>query len=142
MPAPRSRLASVLVALTLGCIAQAPAQGPVARPSITIVAPRCAGASSCVLGHVSAALDASPIAKAAVFVQREAEAGDDGEVATGEPPAPIQTLTDEQGVFTLIDPTPGRYRVVVIKEGAKIEASGLELGRPGTTILPIRLTLD
>lgn len=139
MPAPRSRLASVLVALTLGCIAQAPAQGPVARPSITIVAPRCAGASSCVLGHVSAALDASPIAKAAVFVQREDVTG---EVATGEPPAPIQTLTDEQGVFTLIDPTPGRYRVVVIKEGAKIEASGLELGRPGTTILPIRLTLD
>lgn len=137
MPAPRSRLASVLVALTLGCIAQAPAQGPVARPSITIVAPRCAGASSCVLGHVSAALDASPIAKAAVFVQREDVTGEDG-----EPIAPIQTLTDEQGVFTLIDPTPGRYRVVVIKEGAKIEASGLELGRPGTTILPIRLTLD
>jgi hypothetical protein len=127
---PLARLVSPL-ALVLGCVAGPTAQGPVLRPSITIVSARCAGASSCVLGHVSTSLDAGPIAKAAVFVQRE-----------GEALSAIQTLTDEQGVFTLIDPPPGRYRIVVIKDGAKVEAVGLELGRPGTTLIPIRLALE
>lgn len=127
---PLARHATPL-ALVLGCAVGPAAQGPVLRPSISVVSARCPGASSCVLGHVSASLDAGPIAKAAVFLQRE-----------GEALAGIQTLTDEQGVFTLIDPPPGRYRVVVIKDGAKVEASGLELGRPGTTLIPIRLMLE
>lgn len=122
-------LASSLLA---GCVAGAPVR-PVVRESITILSPRCVGVHSCVLGHVTTALDATPIAQAAVFLLRE---GGDGSQE------PIQTLTDEQGVFTVIDPPPGSYRVEVFKEAAKVEVAGLELGRAGTTMVPVRLVVD
>jgi hypothetical protein len=118
--------------LLAGCANQAPVR-PAARQSIAIVSPRCVGVHSCVLGHVTTALDATPIARAAVFLVRE---GDDGSSE------PIQTLTDEQGVFTVIDPPPGSYRVEVFKEAAKVEIAGLELGHAGTTMVPVRLVLD
>ena len=114
-----------------GCVVHVP-ERPVGRESISIVSPRCAGARSCVLGHVTTTLDAAPIAQAAVFLLPEGEASQ---------PA-IQTLTDEQGVFTIIDPPPGSYRVEVFKEAAKVELAGLELGRAGTTMIPVRLALD
>jgi hypothetical protein len=112
-----------------GCLARAPAR-PIVRESILIVSPRCVGVHSCVLGHVTTAHDATPIARAAVFLLRE---GSD---------EPIQTLTDEQGVFTVIDPPPGSYRVEVFKEAAKVELAGLELGKAGTTMVPVRLVLE
>ncbi|MFV8752722.1 carboxypeptidase-like regulatory domain-containing protein [Nannocystaceae bacterium ST9] len=121
----------VLASLTSACVVgPAAPQRPVARESIAIVTPRCAGAHSCVLGHVTTALDATPIADAAVFLLREG-----AEI-------PLQTLTDEQGVFTVVDPPPGRYRLEVFKEAAKVELAGLELGRAGTTMVPVRLELD
>lgn len=115
-----------------GCAVQGPSR-PIVRENIAIVSPRCVGVHSCVLGHVTTALDAAPIARAAVFLRREGGEGSD---------KPIQTLTDEQGVFTVIDPPPGSYRVEVFKEGAKVELAGLELGQAGTTMVPIRLVLD
>jgi hypothetical protein len=121
-------LASSLIG---GCLARAPAR-PVVRDSIAILSPRCVGVHSCVLGHVTTALDAAPVARAAVFLVREGEGSSE----------PIQTLTDEQGVFTVIDPPPGSYRVEVFKEAAKVEIAGLELGLAGTTMVPVRLVLD
>ncbi len=43
-------------------------------------------------------------------------------------------------MFTVLDPPPGRYRIEVFKEAAKVELAGLELGRAGTTLVPVRLT--
>jgi hypothetical protein len=123
----------LLASFTLAaCAVQGPPR-PLVRDNIAIVSPRCVGVHSCVLGHVTTALDAAPIARAAVFLRREG-----GEEAD----KPIQTLTDEQGVFTVIDPPPGSYRVEVFKEAAKVELVGLELGQAGTTMVPVRLALE
>ncbi len=72
MPTPTPTLL-VVASLTLaGCLTQTRVPDrPVARESISIVSPRCVGARSCVLGHVTTVLDAAPIAKAAVFLTRE-----------------------------------------------------------------------
>jgi hypothetical protein len=127
-----SALLLLAMSLSAGCVTPTPAR-PAVRNSVAILSPRCVGVQSCVLGHVTTALDAAPIARAAVFLVRE-----DGE-GTHEP---IQTLTDEQGVFTVIDPPPGSYRVEVFKEAAKVEVVGLELGHAGTTMVPVRLAVD
>jgi hypothetical protein len=131
-PRPGRALLLLASSLVAACVARPPPR-PVVRDSIAILSPRCVGVHSCVLGHVTTALDATPIARAAVFLVRE---GDDGSSE------PIQTLTDEQGVFTVIDPPPGSYRVEVFKEAAKVEIAGLELGHAGTTMVPVRLVLD
>jgi hypothetical protein len=125
---------AVLAALTLsGCASS----GPVVQPhdTISIVSPRCAGVRSCVVGHVTAAGTAAPVAEAAVFLEREPERGEDE-------PIRILALTDEQGVFVVDDPPPGSYRLAVYKDDSSVEVAGLELGRDGTTVLPVRLAIE
>lgn len=125
---------AVLAALTFtGCTAGSRA-APV-RPqhdTISILSPRCVGVRSCVLGHVTAAGTAAPVAEAAVFLEREREQHE-------AEPIRIVALTDEQGVFVVDDPPPGRYRLAVYKGEGSVEVAGLELGRDGTTVLPVRL---
>lgn len=84
------------------------------------------------LGHVTASDTAAPVAEAAVFLERESDP------AEGEP-IRILTLTDEQGVFVVDDPPPGSYRIAIYKGASSVEVAGLELGRDGTTVLPVRL---
>ena len=108
---------------------------PPQRDTVSIVSPRCEGVRSCVLGHVTAAGTATPIAEAAVFLEREPEA-DELE------PIRILALTDAQGVFEVDDPPPGSYRLAIYKDDSSIEVAGIELGRAGTTILPVRLRAD
>jgi hypothetical protein len=131
-----ARRSPLILAVALGCVAseRAPVE-PSARDSISILSPRCAGLRSCVLGHVTVSGTAAPVAEAAVFLERELDS-DDGE------PVRILALTDEQGVFTVGDPPPGSYRIAVYKEDSSVEVSGMELGREGTTMLPIRLAIQ
>ncbi len=98
--------------------------------------PRCVEVRSCLLGQVVAAETSTPLARAAVFLVREGEAGDEAEDAQT---LRIVRLTDEQGVFTVIDAPAGRYSVSVFKDARRISASGIELGNPGTLVVPIRL---
>lgn len=100
---------------------------------ITMVTPRCVEVRSCLLGQVVAAETSTPLARAAVFLEREPE-GTDADV-----PLQIVRTTDEQGVFTVADAPAGRYSVSVYKGARRISASGLELGGPGTLMIPIRL---
>jgi hypothetical protein len=105
---------------------------PVIRDSITPITPRCAGVQSCLLGRVIAAETAAPLARAAVFLERiEAEP---------EPsPVRITKLTDDQGVFEVIDAPPGHYRLAVYKDERRHEITGVRLGDDGTTMIPVRL---
>ena len=123
--------------LLLGCAASGCAitviEAQPAHDTISILSPRCAGLSSCVLGHVTAAGTAAPVAEAAVFLERDLEQGEDE-------PVRFLSLTDEQGVFIIDEPPPGSYRIAVYKGDASVEVIGMELGRAGTTILPVRLT--
>lgn len=135
---PFARLLGPLIALA-GLASTACATGETAtneasapRDLISILSPRCAGVESCVLGHVTTTRNAVPVARAAVFLERELQPGEDE-------PVRIQTLTDEQGVFTIDDPPPGSYRIAVYKEASSVEVVGMELGRAGTTMLPVRL---
>ncbi len=105
------------------------------RASVTMLSPRCAGVRSCLVGHVTGSGSSAPVAKAAVFLEREPEDGDD----PGAEPLRILALTDEQGVFVVEQPPPGSYRLAVYKDDSSVEVAGLELGREGTTLLPIRL---
>ncbi|HLT38284.1 MAG TPA: carboxypeptidase-like regulatory domain-containing protein [Enhygromyxa sp.] len=126
------RLTLVLLAAAVGCVG---GRSPSPRPqhdTISILSPRCAGVRSCVLGHVTASDTAAPVAEAAVFLERESDP------AEGEP-IRILTLTDEQGVFVVDDPPPGSYRIAIYKGASSVEVAGLELGRDGTTVLPVRL---
>jgi hypothetical protein len=128
---------AVLAALTFaGCTVgdRAAATRP-QRDTISILSPRCAAVRSCVLGHVTASGTAAPVAEAAVFLEREPEAGE-------AEPIRILTLTDEQGVFVVDDPPPGSYRLAVYKGDSSVEVAGLELGRDGTTVLPVRLGVE
>jgi hypothetical protein len=120
--------------LTLGCAA-GPARPPQRQDTIAILSPRCAGLSSCLIGHVTTVAAAAPIAQAAVFLIRELEAGE---------PEPVRffALTDEQGVFVVEQPPPGRYRISVYKDDRSVEVTGMLLGAPGTTVLPVRLGSD
>ena len=72
------------------------------------------------------------IGHAAVFIEREGE-GD---------PVVLLTKTDAQGVFTIAEPPPGSYRIAVYKDASSIEIVGMDLGDPGTTVLPVRLALE
>lgn len=71
--------------------------------------------------------------RAAVFLEREADDAIDGK------PVRILTLTDDQGVFTVVDAPQGRYRLAVYKDARRLEARGLQLGSPGTIMIPVRL---
>lgn len=128
---------AVLAALTFsGCAAGDRATSMRAQhDTISILSPRCAGVRSCVVGHVTASGTAAPVAEAAVFLEREPEQGE-------AEPIRILALTDEQGVFVVDDPPPGSYRLAVYKGDSSVEVAGLELGRDGTTVLPVRLALE
>ncbi|NVB39010.1 carboxypeptidase regulatory-like domain-containing protein [Pseudenhygromyxa sp. WMMC2535] len=133
---PGLRCLAGLIALSgLGCVGAGPTFAPVARDTIVILSPRCAGVSSCVLGHVTSAEGGAPVAQASVFLEREGEQDGAGGIR-------IMTLTDEQGVFTVADPPPGSYRVAIYKQAGSVEVVGIELGRAGTTVLPIRLAVE
>jgi hypothetical protein len=135
MPAPRPFVV-VLLSTALGCVASERIPTTAApRDTISILSPRCAGVRSCVLGHVTASGTAVPVAEAAVFLEREPQAGE-------VEPIRILALTDEQGVFVVDDPPPGQYRLAVYKDDSSVEVAGLELGREGTTMLPVRLGVD
>ncbi len=100
---------------------------------VTMVSPRCVEVRSCLLGQVVAAETSTPLARAAVFLEREPEG------TAADAPLQIVRTTDEQGVFTVADAPAGRYSVSVYKGARTISASGLELGGPGTLMVPIRL---
>lgn len=109
-------------------------QAPIhALGGVTMVTPRCVEVRSCLLGQVVEAETSTPLARAAVFLEREPEG-----TAAGAPLQIVRT-TDEQGVFTVADAPAGRYSVSVYKGARHISASGLELGGPGTLMVPIRL---
>lgn len=103
---------------------------------VTIVRPRCVEVRSCLLGQVVEAETATPLARAAVFLVKEREPGAS---AASDDALRIVRLTDDQGVFTVADAPAGRYSVSVYKNARRISASGLELGSPGTLVVPIRL---
>lgn len=100
------------------------------RGGVTFVQPRCAAASSCLLGQVVAAETATPLSNATVFLERE-DGGDDA--------VKITTLTDDQGVFAVENAPEGRYRLSVFKRERRLEVHGLSLGEPGTVMVPVRL---
>jgi hypothetical protein len=117
-----------------GCISVArPPVPPAALGGVVLVSPRCAGVSSCLLGQVVAAESARPMARAAVFLQREDAGADRSESVR------IMTLTDDQGVFTVEDAPVGKYRLAVYKDARSLEVRGLSLGARGTTMVPVRL---
>lgn len=106
---------------------------PARAGGVTFIRPRCAGVESCLLGQVVAAESATPLSRAAVFLEREQD--------DAEQPIRILTLTDDQGVFTIADAPKGRYRLAVYKDARHVEARGLKLGAPGTTVVPVRMPL-
>ncbi|MCA9706713.1 MAG: carboxypeptidase regulatory-like domain-containing protein [Myxococcales bacterium] len=111
---------------------------PVQRGGVTFVRARCAQTSSCLLGQVVAAETATPLSRATVFLEREADP--QGEAPSeGPEPVEITTLTDDQGVFAIEEPPAGRYRLQVFKRERRLEVRGLALGEPGTTMVPVRL---
>lgn len=127
-------LLAVLVGTATGCLASAPRApivDPARRGGVTFVQARCASVTSCLLGQVTAADTAAPMARAAVFLEREP--------GQGETPVRIVTVTDDQGVFAVEDAPAGHYRLAVYKEERRLEVRGLELGLPGTTMVPVRL---
>lgn len=128
---------AVLAALTFsGCtVGNRAAPRPAQHDTVSILSPRCAGVRSCVLGHVTRSGTAAPVAEAAVFLERELEQGE-------SEPIRILALTDEQGVFVVDDPPPGSYRLAVYKGDSSVEVAGLELGRNGTTVLPVQLAVE
>lgn len=125
--------------LFVGCSNQpvAATTSPSSAGGVTFIRPRCAEVRSCLLGQVVAAESATPLSRAAIFLEREVERGEvrDGDVR----PLRIVTMTDDQGVFTVVDAPEGRYRIAVYKDARRLEARGLELGAPGTTVVPVRL---
>jgi hypothetical protein len=131
----RTPVPLLLAVLLLGsaCRAPAPVSPPVGaanRGGVTFVRARCANSSSCLLGQVVTAETAAPLAHATVFLEREEGEGDAVE---------ITTLTDDQGVFAVVEPPAGRYRLQVFKRERRLEVHGLALGEPGTTMVPVRL---
>jgi hypothetical protein len=103
---------------------------PVTKGGVTFIAPRCAEVRSCLVGQVTAADTSAPLSRAAVFLERDDRDG---------PGVRILTLTDDQGVFTVVDAPTGRYRLAIYKDARRLEARGLKLGEPGTTLVPVRL---
>jgi hypothetical protein len=132
----RSLAIACLLGLVIGpgCISVAkPPVPPAALGGVVLVSPRCAGVRSCLLGQVVAAESARPMARAAVFLERE-------DAGKSEPKNErIMRLTDEQGVFTVEDAPVGRYRLAVYKDARSLEVRGLSLGARGTTMVPVRL---
>jgi hypothetical protein len=133
----RMAVLGAVLGLATACtgLAGAQAQGAsLGRVGVTSLRPQCEGVQSCLLGHVVTARTARPLSSAAVFLEQEDAVG---------PSAPrFVRLTDEQGVFTVVDLPPGRYRVAVYKDSGHEEVRGLELGAPGTTLLAVRVPIQ
>jgi hypothetical protein len=100
---------------------------------VEFIGPRCPEVRSCLVGQVVAAETATPLPRAAVFLERETD-------ASAATPVRILTLTDDQGVFTVADAPLGTYRLAIYKDARRIERHGLKLGAPGTTLVPVRLS--
>src|SRR5690606_9805550 len=66
------------------------------RGGVTFIRARCPEVRSCLLGQVVAAETSAPMARAAIFLEREADDSIDAN------PVRILTLTDDQGVFTVV----------------------------------------
>jgi hypothetical protein len=109
---------------------------PPTRDKVTWLAPRCAGVQSCLYGRVTASESAAPLARAAVFLQQQPASGHDAIPGEG---IRLQALTDEEGVFTVENPPPGRYRIAVFKGARSAELKGVELGGEGTTLVPVSM---
>ncbi len=130
---------SLAAVLSMGaCRPTMPSMQPPVRTlgGVTIVTPRCVEVRSCLLGQVVEAETSAPLARAAVFLVREGQGSGQTEDAEA---LRIVRMTDEQGVFTVADAPAGRYSVSVYKDARRISASGIELGNPGTLVVPIRL---
>jgi hypothetical protein len=130
--------ALLLAALGAGCAPAAATAVPDTRTAagvggVTFISPRCPAAASCLLGQVIAAESANPLVKAAVFLEREEQDSEDGT------PIRFLRLTDDQGVFTVVDAPAGRYRIAIYADERKLGANGLVLGAPGTTVVPVRM---
>jgi hypothetical protein len=127
----------LLAAVCAGCApTAATAPGTLSAAGVggvTFISPRCPAAASCLLGQVIAAESANPMVKAAVFLEREEQDSLDGK------PVRFLRLTDDQGVFTVVDAPAGRYRLAIYAEERKLGATGLVLGAPGTTVVPVRM---
>jgi hypothetical protein len=132
---------AVFAALATGCVS-AGSMPETVLPSrlggVTFIGPRCADVRSCLVGQVVAAETATPLPRAAVFLERQE--GSTAAPSTGTRPIRIVTLTDDQGVFTVADAPAGTYRLAVYKDARRIERRGLELGAPGTMLVPVRLS--
>lgn len=100
---------------------------------VTFISPRCPAAHSCLLGQVIAAETANPLVNAAVFLELEEQDRAEGK------PVRFLRLTDDQGVFTVVDAPAGRYRLAIYADERKLGANGLVLGAPGTTVVPVRM---
>jgi hypothetical protein len=87
---------------------------------------------------VTASETATPLARAAVFLQQIPQEGKLTEVAKGEG-IRLQALTDDEGVFTVENPPPGRYRIAVFKGARHAELHGVQLGGVGTTLVPVSM---
>jgi len=136
----RAWLSAALLLPLLGCRAPVPTHPSASsshRGGVTFVRARCASASSCLLGQVVTAETAIPLARATIFLEREED--ERGEIDDGPDPVEITTLTDDQGVFAVLEPPAGRYRLRVFKRERRLEVRGLSLGEPGTTMVPVRL---
>lgn len=137
-PTPAPVGAALVLALLLpasgGCVAGEVEAKPL-HDTISFLAPRCAELRSCVVGHVTQAGTSAPVAEAAVFLIRELEPGEDE-------PLRFFALTDHQGVFVVDEPPAGDYRIAVYKDASRVELVGMQLGKPGVTLLPVRLALN
>jgi len=125
--------AALIGAALVGCTTAGPlpdAVNPSRRGGVTFIGPRCPDVRSCLVGQVVAAETATPLPRAAVFLEKQ----------DSDKPVRILTLTDDQGVFTVADAPQGTYRLAIYKDARKIEARGLKLGAPGTTLVPIRMS--
>ncbi|MEE9383304.1 MAG: hypothetical protein V3V08_07810 [Nannocystaceae bacterium] len=89
------------------------------RDRVSLIAPRCAHARSCLLGRVTAAETGLAVSEAVVFIQR-AKRG-----------PLIVRVTDHQGVFTYADPVLGAYRIAVYRGSRRVEVEAVGLGRSG-----------
>ena len=125
-------VATVIATLAPGCVTAAPPQyvRTVAPASpITVISPRCGPVQSCLMGLVLDAESAKALPRAAVFLESES----DGDTKR------YVTVTDDQGVFTVENAAVGKYRLAVYKESRRAERTGVELGTPGTTVVPVFL---
>lgn len=136
------RLAAGLCGLvaTLGCTSGTSTRSnvPADRGGISVIGPQCAGVDSCLLGQVVAAENAAPLARAAVYLERE-DAPDATTEADLARSVVFRCVTDEDGVFIVTDAPAGRYRLAVYAAERTYKVRGLSLGKPGTTMIPLRL---